>query len=447
MSIKDGRVLLEAWDLSEELMTQRCSPETFLAKAFGYPISLLAAMADEGALIACSQSLEFFIPGTTDRDSDWDIYVPGNLRAVTNMLTVLKECGVQWMWLGDRLDEFIHGHCGATLEVPCSSLKNFNQWSTINLNGHQDERHRVRERRRLVFYLLRRRLVLVGRDEEDEDDIDIDTDIIRATRLRDDLLFNDACTKVEIIGGGPYVEKTPYEGMIKDRVISGIVRRRQRVTKVRLIICQHTLLDRETTSLHLITNFYASHIQCFISGWCAVQLFPTKGERAITYKGVECDTINAGIAKYKERGYTFEDPPIPLKFPTDRIRIKGGSALLVSFDHLYEGIAEFCRTYRDQVERYTKVRQTSLEMISWFVNSRGTLTMCVDPEVEDIRRGPLQSIRLLPYIARYAPQGENVIREPQSYDQPLENPLILQLVTSGVRMPKMHSIMTSSFFL
>jgi hypothetical protein len=108
LSITDGYALLEAWSISKEMMTRRCSSTKFFARAFDYPLSLLAAMADEGALIACSQSLEYFIPGSTDRNSGWDIYVPGNLRAVTNMLTVLQECGVHWTWLGDRLDEFIH---------------------------------------------------------------------------------------------------------------------------------------------------------------------------------------------------------------------------------------------------------------------------------------------------------------------------------------------------
>lgn len=72
--------------------------------------------------------------------------------------------------------------------------------------------------------------------------------------------------------------------------------------------------------------------------------------------------------------------------------------------------------------------------------------MNVDAEVQEIRALDTQTLRLIPYIAEYAPQRESVIRQVQSYDKPLESSLTLKLATSGVRMPK-HSVMASSFLL
>jgi hypothetical protein len=34
--------------------------------------------------------------------TDWDIYVPGNVKSVTNMLSVLSACSVEWKWLARR---------------------------------------------------------------------------------------------------------------------------------------------------------------------------------------------------------------------------------------------------------------------------------------------------------------------------------------------------------
>ena len=95
LSIDTGYALLSVYNLDRRLMEQCIDPIRHFSKMFKYPRSLLAAMADEGCVVTGSQSLEFYEPGSTDTNSGWDIYVPGNIRAITNILAVLEECGVQ----------------------------------------------------------------------------------------------------------------------------------------------------------------------------------------------------------------------------------------------------------------------------------------------------------------------------------------------------------------
>jgi hypothetical protein len=68
-------------------------PIPYLSKTFKYSLSFVDAMADEGCVMSGSRTQEFLLPGSIGEGSDWDIYVPGNVKSVTNMLSVLSACG------------------------------------------------------------------------------------------------------------------------------------------------------------------------------------------------------------------------------------------------------------------------------------------------------------------------------------------------------------------
>jgi len=101
LSIKDGAALTNAANLHSDLLRRRADPVLYLSKTFKYAVSLIAVMADEGGLFSGSMIQEFMIPGSTDDSSDWDIYLPGNAKAVTSVLSILSECGTEFKWLGD----------------------------------------------------------------------------------------------------------------------------------------------------------------------------------------------------------------------------------------------------------------------------------------------------------------------------------------------------------
>lgn len=68
----------------------------YLAQTFRYPITMLAAMYDTGAVISGSRGLEHFVKDSTTERSDWDIYVPGFKESVVDMVRVLSLSGVKW---------------------------------------------------------------------------------------------------------------------------------------------------------------------------------------------------------------------------------------------------------------------------------------------------------------------------------------------------------------
>lgn len=96
MSIDDGAVLCAAANINSELLRRRADPISYLSKTFKYSLSLVAAMSDEGCVMSGSRNQEFLLPGSIGEGSNWDIYVPGNVKSVTNILSVLSACGVEW---------------------------------------------------------------------------------------------------------------------------------------------------------------------------------------------------------------------------------------------------------------------------------------------------------------------------------------------------------------
>ena len=206
-----------------------------------------------------------------------------------------------------------------------------------------------------------------------------------------------------------------YDNMMieKPGVIEGTITRGQCITRVQLMVCQSH--RSESRLLIPITNYYASHVQCFLSGWCTVQLFSklTRRREAILWKVNEDEVIMAGITKYEARGYTFRLPEPQLYFPRPHVRIGDGSAGIVNFSNLYKEFISYAPEFKSEIDRYIAFRELGLGLISWYINDKGRLSMTIDGELNDIResthhQGP---IRMLKYIAMYVPEGSDIIQE------------------------------------
>jgi hypothetical protein len=72
-------------------------PLPVLKKLHKYPISFLAMLADQGAILSGSQSLEVFCPGRgSTQESDFDIYLLADPVAITDAMHTLRCAPVRW---------------------------------------------------------------------------------------------------------------------------------------------------------------------------------------------------------------------------------------------------------------------------------------------------------------------------------------------------------------
>jgi hypothetical protein len=111
-------------------------------------------MADEGCVMSGSRTQEFLLPGSIGEGSDWDIYVPGNVKSVTNMLSVLSACGVEWKWLGDDLDELISGSEGTNKVFQEQHLVNMLAWGNPIDTDYFNQSQKTKDRLRAVRNIL-----------------------------------------------------------------------------------------------------------------------------------------------------------------------------------------------------------------------------------------------------------------------------------------------------
>ncbi|KAG9521386.1 hypothetical protein KCV07_g3765, partial [Aureobasidium melanogenum] len=92
-----------AGDKLRDACTFRLSITRYLLLSFGHGARLLDAMSRHCVYISGSRSLEFFVPGTIDQDSDFDFYVPRNKAVMESFMLELSAMGVIWTSSLDRL--------------------------------------------------------------------------------------------------------------------------------------------------------------------------------------------------------------------------------------------------------------------------------------------------------------------------------------------------------
>ena len=448
MAIDDGGAFSEARNKGSGLMTRRTDPVLYLSKTFKYARSLLVAIGDEGCVISGSMAQEFMLPGSIGEDSDWDIYVPGNAKSVTNMLSVLSECGVEWGWLGDDLNELISGGEGTTKVLCTRHLNNIEQWgnpiSTTYFSKLQHTRERIRAARDIMFLYKQSTVPEDHFDQSGQPALD---GFIQVTKTR------ESYTVQKVASSGAFDSDINGEmdsgSMIpRPSVINGVVTHGKHREKVQLIVCQ--VFGRESRPLSLITNFYASHTQCFITGWCAIHLYYSlaKEKKSILWAKDPDTAVKAAIAKYKARGYKFIPPPDPqIAFPRDRISTTSEGALVVTFDKLYEEITNFAPSFKENIDQYLQCRKSGLADISWFMGDDRKLVMAVHSDLQSLRKKEpreetalarekkYNSLRMFVHLASHAPPEINgILRDPDhmNYDDPRKNKFTQALMTSGV---------------
>ncbi|KAF4957165.1 hypothetical protein FSARC_11374 [Fusarium sarcochroum] len=124
----------------EKCYATRISTARYLSRAFKYPITLLAAMFDTGCVISGSRALDYFIPGSTTVESDWDFYVPGYKESVADMIRALSASGVAWDLEGNGIASALSRDGSVTirrvvLESLCSWILGLEQAEASDLMG------------------------------------------------------------------------------------------------------------------------------------------------------------------------------------------------------------------------------------------------------------------------------------------------------------------------
>lgn len=378
---------------SSVAVEDRVDPRRYLREAFTHPDYLMACMTDVGCVISGSRALEYFEPGSTAETSDWDFLIHSDLLSLLYMLSALEYSGVTWDIDTEKFTRLMDGKQGHTETLFTYELQRAymycdgrNEMPAMENVARVPVRDKDEENLIRCIYAKYRDLITA----EPHSGVRRPRDTITVTRTAVSYGHNavDAAFHVEL---GDVTKNSVFDGYRWDEDFGSILRGRTSDSTgnqtVQLIVCSPKRGFRSSTCetpMERITSFYASHVQCFISGWCAVQLFPKESSERTAFlwtDPIADPTVGPAIEKYESRGFTFMDWQTPYKFPVDRITVGNGKALFVSFEDMYaETLGDRFDT-RGLFEELT----AGIEMLSWYVNAGEKFTMITDGELKQMR--------------------------------------------------------------
>jgi hypothetical protein len=352
-------------DKVRQCFKDRTNPLMYLAPSFPKPLSLLAVMADTGCILSGSQALEYVIPGSRSSKSDWDFYVPPYVECVADMSRILAANGVKWNDYTKDLNDLVLGTRVGTVTVPCSYLRGLLSSMRVFRSGAR-------------FFGIREMAVRVPMD-------DVEERFGKGVRHAVEAALYDTTvpwgvTLYRPSDGRPLEvwQEAPgdneadaaYDPEDQFSLATGSVETRRGCEKVQLMFWRTT---RAAGSISYLAKFYATHVQCFISGWAALHMYgkaamrgeatmwkcePEEWELRKTYKP---------IAKYLSRGYRFRKAAVS---SVPRVRhATDDEAILITFKQYFSDALGVTGASRHPLSKYFleyfEGREDNVSNLSW----------------------------------------------------------------------------------
>ncbi|KAL6887147.1 hypothetical protein HDV57DRAFT_488136 [Trichoderma longibrachiatum] len=346
LSITDAEAMPQASGNNftlREYFEKRISPVEYLSKTFSYPVMLLSVMFDTGCILSGSRALEFFLPGSTRPDSDWDFYVPGYAESVADIISALSLSGVTWDLEGQRLEKELMANGSVTVrrEVLIALSTWYGRFACTPPQRTGTALHDIA----LEFRRLKH--------EEGTN-----SNGYTITRHSDGMI--NITAKDTKIGENVSI----YEDGLGRQfsLLQGSIKTASGKESVQLMI--GTNVAGMKSCMSFVKDFYASHVQCFLSGWCAVHLHykRTHKRQAILWqsRGQNPAKVRAAVDKYERRGFEFSTSKE--MFDLKRT-LHDQDSLLIDYGDIYRPYIKQCD--HGLLNDWLYERRQNLQGISW----------------------------------------------------------------------------------
>ncbi|KAK7210138.1 hypothetical protein V2G26_017316 [Clonostachys chloroleuca] len=332
----------------------RINPISYFQRAFSHALLLLVAMFDTGCVLSGSHGLEFFVPGSTSPLSDWDFYVPGYKQSVLTMIKTLCICGVTWSFESDRIQAGLQSH--GFVHVKATVLRKLASWveylpaeiavDVIGKEAYNTVRAFQSAEKDIHVQIYR---VYFGPDGT-----------IQVTPDSEPPSY-DQSGKPPIYEES--MEREPYEDSQGNHfsILHGQIKTPNGIQNVQLIIGQS--FSGVSGCMSFIKSFYASHVQCFVGGWCAGHMYYSlaHSKRGIIWNNQRTAQIKSALEKYESRGYIFEpagneDESYVRTFMDD-------DSMFVDYGHIYRHYIPI--TGHRLLSSWLDKRRKNIQLMSW----------------------------------------------------------------------------------
>lgn len=347
LSISDVNILKQNFPFSKALdasCQDRMNPLKYLSTTFPYPATLMSVMFDVGGVFGGYRALEFTIPGSAPPNARWELIIPGYKESVADSITALSINGVTWELFGQ--DIFDDLQANGVVIVSRRKMIALSTWA-----------HAPLER---PTYLLGEKLCSVLRQV----DMEFYMDEIKSSSFTI-MLQKDG--EIDIFPSDVTLdfEDTTYEDALGQpfSVLHGTISTPRGVEQIDLIIGCY---DKGITGcMEFVKNYYASHLQAFIGGWCAAHMYYQQAsvKQSILWEPTASyNTVNGGrtMGKYQNTSFTFSQA----NTSTTKIRRFGDD------ESLFLDYGEIWRSFISQhnheiLARWLDDRRKNLHSIYW----------------------------------------------------------------------------------
>ncbi|KJR83324.1 uncharacterized protein SPSK_04105 [Sporothrix schenckii 1099-18] len=322
----------------------RLDPERYLQPTFKYARYLLAAMTDFGCVLSGSRALEYFVPGSIEHPrqslggpvSDWDFLVPCHKGSVFGMMDALARCGVRWQDSMAELFGLVGKPAGSSALIRAQSVMPI---LPSHLASDAPEALSVEA---LALYRRLHSFVYVHTDPDARSWVNVE--VVQdhppassepgSNYAFEEILLQDMQYRgfhphtgrpltSEEVDGADIVPTGPeayhgygYAPNNTVHLINGFITPpgglRQ---KVQLFQCHHDKHKASTPLEYIVDTYYATHVQCFISGWAAGHFYYDLARQKMSLVwhvpfGKAEKELKTCIQKYRARGYRFFRPAV-----------------------------------------------------------------------------------------------------------------------------------------
>ncbi|KAK1248311.1 hypothetical protein MKX08_006531 [Trichoderma sp. CBMAI-0020] len=326
---------------------KRINPVSYLQDTFNYVITLMAAMLDTGCIIFGARALPFFVPESIPSNAPWKFGVSGYKESVADMVNALEICGVDWNTTAKNIASNLSHYGKATISR--RMLENLDTWVT-SLDS------------KTASLILGKRLYNIVdaynkiKEEASRDIKGFELRLDKNNRIRFIPTADIWAHENEEIG------HKDAHGRSRS-ILHGRIKTKRGYEKVQLIIGSHT--NGAKSGMAFVKDFYASHVQCFIGGWCASHMYykQTILKQAKIWRETSAKNdpkIARAVEKYKKKGFEFSDAEcsgIKIRSLNDE------DALLIDYGMIYR---QFIAQYRyPMLNDMLNKRRENISGISW----------------------------------------------------------------------------------
>jgi hypothetical protein len=254
----------------KRLFEDRISMNLYLGQHFSDSQGLLKCMLINDIYISGSRALDYFVPGSTDENSDWDFYTGTDNNQVFRFMEFMKSIGIIWLtmidWFTEKLedDECVSG-------ITAKQIRNLHTMTLSDVGN------------RTVFNAIYK---LAAEGEVYERIHEEFTITVKNSKGKD---------KTFILRHDIYANFNIIYGTFNDH---------GKTQRVQLMI--------GTELLGTIVRFYTSAVQCVITGFCAAHMYAKDAynRQSRLWLAQQDHPISAkktrdSRKKYEKRGFMF----------------------------------------------------------------------------------------------------------------------------------------------